>query len=142
MRVGRWLRWICLVLLATAALAFARAETTSQAGQHTDPLNLDPEVRQGYERFYNLDFDGALAIFNKVAQQHAQDPMAWNYVLVTTIFRELYHQDLLDTTYYAHDSFLSNKRDVRVPQATREQIENLTNKVIGMCDAATEEQPG
>jgi len=92
-------------------------------------------VRQGYERFYILDYDGALGYFNKVTQQHPNEPMAWNYVLMATIFRELYHQDLLDTTYYAHDSFLSTKRDVTVPQATRQQIESLTAKVVGMCDA-------
>lgn len=102
---------------------------------HTDPLNLDPLVRQAYERFYSLDFDGALKDFNQVAQQHPQDPMAWDYILMTTIFRELYHQDLLDTTYYAHDSFLSNKRDVPVPEGIHRQIEDLTNKVIAMCDA-------
>lgn len=134
--MGRRLRSFCAAVLMASVLAFCAARSMAQASLHTDPLNLDPVVRQGFERFYVLDFDGALKIFNEVAQQRAQDPMAWNYILVTMIFRELYHQDLLDTTYYAHDSFLSNKRAVDVPAATREQIESLTNKVIGMCDAS------
>ena len=108
--------------------------TDPHADSHTDPLNSDPLVRQGYEHFYNLDYDGALKIFNTVAQQHPQEPMAWNYLLLGNIFRELYHQDLLDTTYYAHDSFLSTKREIDVSQATRNQIEDLTNKVLSMCD--------
>jgi hypothetical protein len=107
----------------------------AQGNTHTDSLNLDPVVRQGYEHFYNLDFDGALGYFNKVTQAHPNEPMAWNYVLVTMIFRELYHQDLLDTTYYAHDSFLSNKRTISVSAGSRQEIESLTNKVISMCDA-------
>ena len=45
--------------------------------------------------------------------------MAIDYVQMTLIFRELYHQDLLDTTYYAHNSFLTSKREVEVPKATR-----------------------
>lgn len=139
--MGRWLRAVGAVLLTAAALVAGAANARAEANPHTDPLNLDPAVRQGFEHFYNLDFDGALKIFNAVAQQHSQDPMAWNYVLVTTIFRELYHQDLLDTTYYAHDSFLSNKREVDVPQATRIDIESLTNRVIGMCDAALHNNP-
>ncbi len=108
---------------------------------HTDPLNLDPVVAGGLDRLYNLDFDGALKIFNGVAAAHPQEPMAWNYVLLPTIFRELYHQDLLDTTYYAHDSFLSTKREVAVPRATRDEIEMLTNKVLGMCDARLKANP-
>ena len=122
-----WLGMVWMVLTAGSAGA--------QAAAHTNPLNLDPLVRQGYERFYNMDFDSAIKIFNQVAQQHPQDPMAWDYILMATVFHELYHQDLLDTTYYAHDSFLSNKRDVPVPEATRRQIEDLTNKVIAICDA-------
>jgi len=127
--------WLAVVLVVATASGWG------QAAAHTDSLNLDPVVRQGYERFYILDYDGALVFFNKVTQQHPQEPMAWNYMLMATIFRELYHQDLLDTTYYAHDSFLSTKRDVWIPPATRQQIESLTDKVIGMCDARLKANP-
>ena len=123
------------VLAAVVVMVFATANGRAQASAHTDPLNLDPLVRQGYERFYILDYEGALRYFNQVTQQHPNEPMAWNYVLVTMIFRELYHQDLLDTTYYAHDSFLSNKRTISVSAGARQDIESLTNKVIAMCDA-------
>jgi len=128
-RSWRVMAGVVLVLVLGAVSARA------QGNAHTDPLNLDPMVRQGYEHFYNLDFDGALGYFNKVTQQHPTEPMAWNYVLVTMIFRELYHQDLLDTTYYAHDSFLSNKRTISVSAGARQEIESLTSKVISMCDA-------
>ncbi len=124
-----------------ASLAVAAQGSGRPEALHTDPLNLEPLVRQGFEHFYNLDYDGAQKIFTAVAQAHPDDPMAWNYLLLTAIFRELYHQDLLDTTYYAHDSFLSTKREVTIPPAGRETIENLTNKVIGMCDARLKANP-
>ena len=129
-----------LPLLACLLILCLQAQAQS-ANIHTDPLNLDPLVRQGYERFYNLDYDGALKDFNQVAQQHPQDPMAWNYILVVTIFRELYHQDLLDTTYYAHDSFLFSKREINISKQARDQINSLTDKVISMCDARLNQNP-
>ena len=129
--------WLAVVV----GLALAAGSAGAQAAVHTNPLNLDPMVRQGYERFYNMDFDSAIKIFNQVAQQHPQDPMAWDYIQMATIFHELYHQDLLDTTYYAHDSFLSNKRDVPMEAATRQRIEDLSNKVIAMCDAEIAANP-
>ena len=122
--MGRW--WHAGVAIALC-LCCGRACAQDTSSQHTDPLNRDASVRQGYEHFYNLDYDGALRIFNQVAQQHSLEPMAWNYVLMATIFRELYHQDLLDTTYYARDNFLTNKRQVDVPATTRNDIETLTN---------------
>jgi tetratricopeptide (TPR) repeat protein len=60
---------------------------------------------------------------------------------MTLIFRELYHQDLLDTTYYAHDSFLTSRRSVPVPQATRDRIESLTNSTIALCDQQIKQNP-
>ncbi|WP_255550709.1 TTC39/IML2 family protein [Granulicella sp. dw_53] len=108
---------------------------------HTAPLNLDPTVHEGYQQFYILDYEGALSRFESVLAAHPQDPMASNYVLMVTVFRELYHQDLLDTTYYAHDSFLTSKRSVLVPQATRDRIESLTNTVSTLCDQRIKANP-
>ncbi|HTV09936.1 MAG TPA: hypothetical protein VMD97_12915 [Candidatus Aquilonibacter sp.] len=129
-----------LAMILACLLTFTGG-AQAQAAAHTDPLNLDPLVRQGYDRFYNLDFDAALKDFNQVAQQHPQDPIAWDYILVVTIFRELYQQDLLDTTYYAHDSFLFNKREINISKQTRDQINGLTDKVISMCNARLSQNP-
>ncbi len=127
-------------LLALLLCLFA-SQALAQSPLHTDPLNLDPQVKQAWLEFYNLNYDAALKLDEQIAQEHPNDPMAWNYILTTVIFRELYHQDLLDTTYYAHDSFLSTKREVQVPQATRDRIEQLTNKVVEMTDAEIKANP-
>jgi tetratricopeptide (TPR) repeat protein len=124
-----WRRSVCVCALSLGLMTAAGAQVL-----HTDALNLDPNVRAGYEHFYNLDYDGAEALFDKVQKAHPDAPMAYNYLLMVAIFRELYHQDLLDTTYYAHDSFLTSKRNVWIPDATRQRIEGLTNKVVSLCD--------
>jgi tetratricopeptide (TPR) repeat protein len=108
---------------------------------HTDPINLTPQVREAHEHFYNLDYDGALTRFEAIQKANPQSAIATGYVLMTLIFRELYHQDLLDTTYYAHDSFLTSKRSVPVPPATRERIESLTNSAIALCDQQIKANP-
>ena len=121
-------------MLAGAVCAAAPPPQKVEATQHSDPLNFDPLVREGYQRFYILDFDGALSDFEAVLKAHPQEPMAYGYVQMATVFRELYHQDLLDTTYYAHDNFLTSKRSVPVPPATRQRIEWLTDTGIKLCD--------
>jgi tetratricopeptide (TPR) repeat protein len=130
------LRTALLLLLSVLAAPLAAQPIT-----HTDPLNLTPPVRQSLQYFYNLNFDAALKIQEQVAQQHPNDPMAWNYPLTTVIFHELYNQDLLDTTYYAHNSFLTARRQIDVPPATRARIEELTTKVLQLCDAQINSQP-
>lgn len=130
------------VTLLVLSLAVTPNRTVAQslpAELHTDPINLNREVREAHEHFYNLDYEGALSKFEEVQRANPQNPMAANYILMTLIFRELYHQDLLDTTYYAHDSFLTSKRNVQIPEATRQRIEALTNQVVGICDAEIHE---
>jgi tetratricopeptide (TPR) repeat protein len=131
------LRVFLLLLIAASGFA-AHAQPPNP---HTDPLNFDPVVRDGYAHFYNLDYDGALARFDEVIKAHPQDPIAYAYALMVMIFRELYHQDLLDTTYYAHDSFLTNQRKVDVPEAARQRIEWLLNQVQTLADQRLKANP-
>lgn len=129
-----------LSLFALLFLTFASLPAQQQ-NLHTDPINFTPEIHEAHDRFYELDYDAALSHFESIQRANPKNPMATNYVLMTLIFRELYHQDLLDTTYYAHDSFLTSKRDVPVPPATRERIEQLTNASIAMCDQQLRNNP-
>ena len=127
----------CVALCARAGVP----QHVPEPNEHTNPLNLDPLVREGYEHFYVLDYDGALSRFETVLKAHPDDPMAYGYVQMVTVFRELYHQDLLDTTYYAHDSFLNSKREVPVSTATRQRIESLTNSGIKFSDDLIKANP-
>lgn len=96
----------------------------------TDPLNRDPQVRDGFARFYIMDYDGALTIFDKVQRAHPDDPIATDYLLYTTLFKELYRLDLLDTTFYANDGFLTGRHTVVEDQHVRDQIKALTDKAV------------
>ena len=117
------------------------AQQPNQPGTHADPLNYDPIVRDAYTHFYNLDYDGALSRFEQVIKTHPQEPLAYGYALMATIFRELYHQDLLDTTYYAHDSFLTTQRRVDIPEAVRRHIEDLSDRVASLADLHLKSNP-
>jgi tetratricopeptide (TPR) repeat protein len=121
--------------------AFYGAVQMAEPAKHTDPINLTPEVREAHDHFYNLDYDGALTRFEAVQKANPESAIAIGYVLMTLIFRELYRQDLLDTTYYAHNSFLTSKRNVPIPQDTRDRIESLTNSAIALCDQQIKANP-
>ena len=132
--------WKVRLTTIAGLLGFALALCPSYA-QNTYPLNLDADVRQGFERFYILDYDGAMQRFEEVLKAHPQDPMAVSYVLMDTIFRELYRQDLLDTTYYAHEHFLSSGHKSDVSPAIRQQIEQLTDRAVSLADARIKANP-
>jgi tetratricopeptide (TPR) repeat protein len=120
------------IFLLIAAFAVGHASSPIQVD--TDPLNRDPAVHAAYEHFYILDYAGALQRFQKIAADHPEDPMAQDYLLDTILFAELYRLDLLDTTLYAHDGFLSGKHPVEEDKQVTAQINALVDKIVGQAD--------
>jgi tetratricopeptide (TPR) repeat protein len=116
---------LCLGCVASAA----------SSPVHTDPLNYDPLVRDAYEHFYNLDYEGAMSRFEQVRSAHPNDPITTAYLLNCLLFRELYRLDLLDTTFYANDGFLSGKHTIVEDPKIRDQIYELADKAIQQADA-------
>jgi tetratricopeptide (TPR) repeat protein len=107
----------------------------------TDPLNRTPEVRAAFDRFYVMDYAGSLARFDAIQAAHPQDPIATDYVLYVTLFRELFRLDLLDTTFYANDGFLTGKHTVSEDPKVRDQIKALTDKAFEQADAQLKINP-
>jgi tetratricopeptide (TPR) repeat protein len=123
------------------ALAWPIAMHAEERVIHTNPLNREPEVRAAYERFYTLDYDGALSRFQNIEKAHPDDPMAADYVLETVLFHELYNMDLLDTTLYAHDGFLTGKHTVVENKGFSAHIEELSGQAIHLAEQQLQKNP-
>ena len=137
-------RIVCSILavIATILPTPLLSSVTTSSGVVTDPLNLEPTVRQAYQQFYILDYDGALARFEKIESAHATDPIAVDYVLDATLFRELYRLDLLDTTFYAHDGFLTGKHSTpAVDPAAEAKINLLVQKATDLAEDRLKANP-
>ena len=125
-----------LVLLATLPVQRAGAQAVD-----TDPLNRTPLVQEGFRYFYVMDYKDALRVFRRVQAEHPAAPIATDYVLYVTIFQELFRQDLLDTTFYANDGFLTGKHKVvENPQVTND-VKGLAQKVFDQADAELQRNP-
>ncbi|MDR3740028.1 MAG: hypothetical protein P4L40_13530 [Terracidiphilus sp.] len=101
---------------------------------HTNGLNREPAVREAYEHFYNLDYPGAVERFERIHEQHPGDPHATALLLNAVIFQELYRQDLLDTTFYANDGFLTGKHATDEDPKTRDRIFALADEAVSEAD--------
>jgi len=106
------------------------------AGQtvDTNPLNRNPAVVEAFQHFYIMDYDGSLARFNKIQSEHPADPIATDYVLYVTLFKELFRLDLLDTTFYANDGFLVGHNPLVEDPKVRDQIKALSDKAIDQAN--------
>ena len=128
-------QWLCgMVVLGASSLGLA-------AGVHTNALNLDPLVREAFEHFYQLDYPGAVERFQRVHEAHPGDPQATALVLDALLFQELYRLDLLDTTFYANDGFLTGRHAIEEDYKTRDRILGLADEAIREADWRIEKNP-
>jgi len=119
------MRGMALGVAMICAAAAARA-----ADVDTNPMNYDPQVRAAYKEFYNLDYTGAVEDFEHFHQEHPGDPQATAYLLDAVVFQELYRLDLLDTTFYANDGFLSGRHATQEDPQVHARILSLANEVV------------
>ncbi len=127
------------VLCVWAVLMAASVATASEV--HTNPLNRDPLVREAFEHYYNLDYPGAIERFERVKAAHAGDPMPTALLMDAVVFQELYRQDLLDTTFYANDGFLTGHHATEENPKTRERIMGLGDEAIHEADWRLSKNP-
>ncbi|MGH9615423.1 MAG: hypothetical protein ACRD28_01695 [Acidobacteriaceae bacterium] len=132
--LSRWIRKCLLAVMCSAVALPAFAVVKAPNGTDTDPLNLTPEVQAAYGDFYNLDYANAQVLFDKIVAQHPDNPMAVDYVLNNAVFRELYRLDLLDTTLYVEDGFLSGKHPVTENMQATAKIQALYRRAVELSD--------
>ncbi len=141
-RVSR-LAW-GVALLGFASLAWAANANNHVANANhvdTNPMNYDPEVREAFHYFYNLDFPQAVGRFERFHSQHPTDPQATTYLLEAVLFQELYRQDLLDTTFYANDGFLTGRHATREDPQARDRILGLADEAVREADWRVSKNP-
>jgi tetratricopeptide (TPR) repeat protein len=119
--------WLALLFLGAAAMGGA-------SEVHTNPLNRDPLVREAYVHFYNLDYPGAVERFQRFHEMHPGDPQPTALLLNAVLFQELYRLDLLDTTFYANDGFLTGRHATEEDPKTRDRILSLADETIHEAD--------
>jgi len=122
------------LVLAIGTVAWA-------SGVHTNPLNREPLVIDAYEHFYNLDFPGAVDRFQRFHAAHPGDPQATALLLNAEIFKELYRLDLLDTTFYANDGFLTGRHATQEDPQARDRIFALSDEAIHEADERVGRNP-
>ena len=85
----------------------------------------DALTREGFDRFYNLDYERALPNFEKAMAQHPQDPFTVNNLADVYLIRELYRMGALNPADYASDSFIGSPKRPATAEAKRKIKELL-----------------
>ena len=122
------MRLVSLVFVVAAA---ARGDV-----QPPDPL-ADP----GFQHFYNLEYDEALAAFHAEAARDPSSPDAWNHIAQTILFRQMYRAGSLETDLIgAANSFLRRPK-MYLSASDQQQFSLAVNRAISLASAQLRQNP-
>jgi tetratricopeptide (TPR) repeat protein len=140
MGLKKW-EWLLRTIACIALLLCLATGGQADDKVHTNPLNLDPQVREAYHSFYLLDYPAAVGRFERIHEEHPGDPQATALLLNAVVFQELYREDLLDTTFYANDGFLSGKHATEEDPKIRDRIFALADEAVHEADLRVSKNP-
>ena len=110
------------------------------AADSARPNAFDGYTKSGFEHYYSLEYDKALADFQKAIEASPDDPRGYNHALEAVLFRELYRHDALDTSLYTQDGFLNSKQ-ITLDPAVKQQIKQLGDKAMALSERRLKADP-
>lgn len=134
---------ICLAV-AVPASAYPFSQQPRQDGNPAAlPFRVQPNdttTRQGFEDFYNMDYDAAIARFQQERERYPDDPFVVNHLLAAVLAKELNREGQLDATLYMGNKFLQLKAPPVDPQV-KAQIDQLSQRALSLANHELAENP-
>jgi tetratricopeptide (TPR) repeat protein len=100
-----------------------------------------PLVDQGFTYFYNLDYDEAIAVFEKAIAQDPGQPDLHNHLAQTLIFREMFRNGALESELVSgNNSFLRRPKLNPAPETEKRILDEIA-KAMASADARLKQHP-
>ena len=120
------------------ALAAALNPCAAQAGPPPSPAALRAD---GLNHFYNLEYDQAIADFQRLTQLEPDHAGGWNHLAQAELYREMYRMGALESTLYGHgDPFLDAKLLPPDPAAVAAVVQ-AEERALALASAAERRDP-
>jgi tetratricopeptide (TPR) repeat protein len=127
-------------LVIALVLVTAFLVTPSRGVKDASKPDVEGLTRSGWDHFYSLEYDQAVADFQKVVNARPDDPIAINHLLDAVLYRELYRYNALDTRLYSKQGFLTSKQ-VPLTDTAKKQVKELTDRAFSLSDKRLKSAP-
>src|SRR4051812_19089268 len=101
---------------------------------------LDADTAAGFSHLYNLQYEKAIAAFDRTYKRYPTDPFALNHLLQAILLKEMYRLNALDTTLYADNGFLAGKPLAGDPQI-KARILELADEGVRLANERLKQDP-
>jgi tetratricopeptide (TPR) repeat protein len=88
-----------------------------------------------FDHFYNMEYDRALAEFERALDKHPDDCFLVNHLLTAILMRNLYETGGMNTGDYSNDSFIGH-----APRPTAQKVKDRIKELVKRAEAIEEEK--
>ncbi|MGC8793808.1 MAG: tetratricopeptide repeat protein, partial [Bryobacteraceae bacterium] len=101
----------------------------------------DPLIQKGFDHFYNLEYDEAIAAFRQYVARHPQEARGYNHLAQSILYREMYRTGALETELVSGSNpFLRRPKMNPSPQDQKE-FEDAIQRAMELSRARLRENP-
>jgi tetratricopeptide (TPR) repeat protein len=105
------------------------------------PLAAQNLVDEGWDHFYNLEYDAAIADFERAIAQDPNSPDLHNHLAEAVVFKEMYHNGALESEMVSGNNSLLRRARMNPSPATRTQFLSEVGKALSLCETRLKKNP-
>jgi tetratricopeptide (TPR) repeat protein len=95
----------------------------------------------GFEAFYNNDYDGALAFFERQVKAHPDDPEQHNHLAQTILYRELFRNGSLESQLVTGNNAFLRRPKLEITPQNRQAFSDSIETTLSLCNAKLQGNP-
>jgi tetratricopeptide (TPR) repeat protein len=102
---------------------------------------LEEDLAVGFDHFYNLEYDEAIAAFEKAARANPTSPLPQDGVAQSVLYREMFRNGALESELIDGTNSFLRRPKMEASQATTDLFFNAINKALELSQKEIERNP-
>jgi hypothetical protein len=101
------------------------------------PAPLGPELRRGFDHFYNLEYDEALTVFRAAAKTDASDPQRDNHIAQCVLYRAMLKAGALESELVSGSNPFQRREKMNPTAAEQAEFDQAIQAAMQKAQAQT-----
>lgn len=98
-------------------------------------------ISKGFEHFYSLDYDEAVAEFEKGIAAHPEDPEAYNHLAQALLYREMFHAGALESELVTGNNPFLRRQKMEPRPENLKRFDDAVAKAMSLAQARVAKNP-
>jgi len=101
----------------------------------------DPLIQKGFDHFYNLEYDEAIAAFRQYIAKHPDEPRGYNHLAQAILYREMYRTGALETELVSGSNPFLRRPKMNPSPENQKEFDDAIRRSMELSQARLKENP-